>query len=107
MIDFDIVNNQNGRFKYVYDNGPSFRRWEKFEIVCDDKFQDILGANGTTQFNRLKELWNYKGTFGMGAPEDSYSVHWAKDPLEKSFIVFPREVGDKIELSVAISLEEA
>lgn len=107
MIDFDIVNNQNGRFKYIYDNGPGFRRWSQFLVVCDESFQDLLGAAASVQLSNVREIWNYKGSFGMQAPEEVYSVHWAKDPLERSFIVFPVDPSGPIEQLVAITLEEA
>jgi hypothetical protein len=104
--DFDIVHNQNGKFKYVYDNGPGFRRWPAFMITCQDKFQAIIGANAATQYQRLSELWDYRGILGMSAPEGTYSIHWAIDPIEQNFIQFPKQVGDVIERDISVQFEE-
>lgn len=106
-IDFDIVHNQNGKFKYVYDNGPGFKRWPQFMITCQEAFSSLLGANAATQFARLQALWEHRGTLGMSAPEGTYSIHWATDPLEQSFLIYPKAVGDKIERDVAVQFEEA
>lgn len=106
-LDYDIVHNQNGKFKWVYDNGPGFRRWPPFEVTCQDQWQDILGFNAAQQFANLLKLWNYPGTLLMSAPDGVYSVHWSADPQEQNFIRYPREVGDQIEMDVGIQLEEA
>ena len=106
-LDFDVVHNQNGIFKYVYDNGPGFRRWDTFEVSCQDKFSEITGANAATQFSNLLKFWNYPGVLGMQAPDGTYDVHWAQDPQQRSFLLFPHEVGDNIEYDVAVTLEEA
>jgi hypothetical protein len=111
----DIVINQNGTFKYNYDNGPGPYRWRPFELVFDDKFAKRLAyAVGTTtpisatmQWNAFQALWNHFGPKNMRAPEDVYSVMFPSQELERQFIQFPRAVGDKIEYTVAIQVEEA
>lgn len=106
-LDFDIVKNQNGKFKWIYDNGPGFKRWPTFMIRCDDNFQGLTGANAATQYARLLELWTHPGVLGMQAPEGSYSVHWAAEPIEPDFLRYPVEPGAHIEVDVAVQLEEA
>ena len=106
-LDFDIVHNQNGKFKYVYDNGPGFKRWETFEITCQDNWTQFLALNAQQQFAALLKFWNFPGIMGMQTPEGTYSIHWAQDPQEQNFIIFPREVGDGIEMDVAVTFEEA
>lgn len=108
MVDFDIVKNQNGKFKYVYDNGPGFFRWAPFVIRCDSAFASLVGANAQAQYDNLQKMWNHPGLLGMYTPEGrSYTVHWAGESLERGFIVFPREVGDLIEYDVTVQFEEA
>lgn len=106
-IDFDIVHNQNGRFKYVYDNGPGFRRWNTFEITCQNAFENLVQVNAEQQYARLIRMWNFKGALGMEIAEEVYSVHWAQETVEPAFVQFPREVGDHIERDVRVQFEEA
>ena len=106
-VDSDTVHNQNGKFKYVYDNGPGFRRWPSFVISCQDGFQSLVGVNGEQQYTHLRRLWNYRGIMGMEIAEEVYDVHWAQDPMEANFVVFPREVGDQVERDVTVQFEEA
>jgi hypothetical protein len=107
-IDSDIVHNQNGRFKYVYDNGGGFRRWNTFQVSCQQAFQAILGANAQQQYDRLREMWVHKGVLGMTILGDTYSVHWAQDPMEPAFVPqFPVEVGGIVERDISVQFEEA
>ena len=106
-VDFDIVHNQNGKFKYVYDNGPGFRKFPSFDIHCEDQFQALTGANAANQYARLREMWSYRGILGLEIAEEAYSVHWPAEALESAFIIFPREVGDVIERTVTVQFEEA
>lgn len=106
-VDMDVVHNQNGKFKYVYDNGPGFRRWSPFAIQCEDRFQALVGANAQNQYARLRQLWNYKGVLKMQIADEIYAVHWPQENVESAFIIFPREVGDNIEREVTVQFEEA
>lgn len=103
----DIVHNQNGVFKYVYDNGPGVFEWNQFEIEINDKFSAQLGT-ATTQYNNLQFLWNYLGgPIGMAAPEGVYSVGFTGAPLERQFKVYPSAAGDKAaEARYVINIEE-
>lgn len=106
-MSYDVVHNQNGRFKYIYDNGPGFKVWSPFVIRCDNAFQTLLNANALAQYGHLEEMWNYKGIMGMETPEGIYNVHWSTSQLERGFVVFPREVGDSIEYDITVQFEEA
>jgi hypothetical protein len=106
-IDFDIVHNQNGKFKWIYDNGPGFKRWPAFVITCQDVFQYLVGANAAAQFDRLLELWEHKGNLVIEGPDGVHNIHWSSDPQEQSFIRYPRQEGDKIEMDVQVQFEEA
>lgn len=106
-LDTDTVHNQNGKFKYVYDNGPGFKRWNTFELSLQDTFSPLVGANAAQQYARLLEMWNHKGTLGMAIAGESFSVHWAQETVEPNFIIFPREVGATIERDVRVQFEEA
>lgn len=107
-VDSDTVHNQNGKFKYVYDSGPGFRRWAPFDIVCEGGVVSRMlnGASAATQYARLREMWNYKGVLGMEIAAEVYQVHWAQDPLEPLFRIFPRLVGDTVERTVSVQFEE-
>jgi hypothetical protein len=104
----DTVHNQNGVFRYRYDNGPNFREWGSFDIVCADEFTNVCGGGATQQQANLEFLWQYIGKMGLADPFGSYSVGWATD-----FGLQPRisgkiaNVGDKLELRYEIELEEA
>lgn len=103
----DIVHNQNGVFKYLYDNGPSYRSWEPFRLIIDDRFAPIVGS-ATVQYQNLMDMWERTGPFEMEGPDgELYDVHWAVDKLEKDFISFPASVGDKIEYTITVQFEEA
>jgi hypothetical protein len=107
-LDSDTVHNQNGKFKYVYDNGPGFRRWPSFTVICQDgPPATMLGVSALNQYLNLRRLWNYKGVLGMEIAEEIYSVHWASETLEPAFKYFPRQVGDTIEREVQVQFEEA
>lgn len=105
-IDQDIVKNQNGKFKYLYDNGPGWKKWSPFNIHCEEKFSTMLGgATAGEQYRRLQTLWEHPGYLGMAAPEGVYSVHWG-DSLERSFRVFPKNNGDVQEYVAVVQFEE-
>lgn len=107
-IDTDVVKNQNGKFKYVYDNGPGFYQWAPFEIVCDNKFSGALGASAATQYTRLKQIWDNVGSFGFRSPEGTEYpvVHWAQSSHDRQFRVFPKKSADAIEYIVTVEFEE-
>lgn len=105
-IDKDVVHNQNGKFKYVYDNGPGFRRWGQFNLHCEQMFATMVGATAQAQYDRLVGLWEHPGLLGMTTPDGTYAVHWG-DSMERSFRVFPRNVNDLQEFVVAVQFEEA
>lgn len=104
-IDTDVVKNQNGKFKYIYDNGPGWKKWSPFEIVCEDTFTQFLGATAGGQFERLRQLWEHPGVLGMEAPEGAYTVHWS-DSMERSFRIFPANEADRHEFVVQVQFEE-
>jgi hypothetical protein len=107
-VETDIVKNQNGRFKYVYDNGPGFRVWSPFSIVCEEKFADVVGGNAQTQYANLRKFWNHPGLLGMRAPDGTYIVHWTQSSIEQNFRVFPIEASPtSIEYEVVVQFEEA
>lgn len=102
---WDDVHNQNGLFRYTYDNGPNFNTWDPFQIVCDDAFKDLGAAS--VQLGNLLFLWKYKGLITMRAPDAVYNVMWSSQPLEKAFEQFPHAVGDKMTLAVTVTFEDA
>lgn len=106
-LDSDTVHNQRGKFKYVYDNGPGFRRWGSFQITCQSAFEDFLQANALTQYMNLRRMWNFRGIMGLEITDEVYSVHWAQETIEPNFIQFPRQVGDTIERDIQVQFEEA
>lgn len=104
----DTVHNQNGVFRYFYDNGPNSRTWEPFAIVASDAFTSVAGGGATQQAANLDFLWQYVGPMGMQAPEGTYTVGWAPGTeYLPAFTRFPSEVGDKIELRTDINIVEA
>lgn len=105
-IDTDIVVNANGNFKYVYDNGPGFKKWDPFTIKCEDTFRQFLGVNATVQKARLEEMWQHPGNLGLVAPEGTYTVHWG-DSVELTFRHFPAAPGDEMAFSVQVQFEES
>lgn len=106
-LDVDIVHNQNGKFKYLYDNGPGFKQWSPFTVMCHDTFQSELGVAATAQYSRIREMWEYPGALGMRAPEGTYGVHWSSSPMEQAFRAFPIYVTDTPEWDVVVQFEEA
>ncbi len=107
-MDSDVIHNANGKFKYVYDNGPGFRKWEPFTVRCEEIWQKFLGKTASEQLAQLMALWEYPANLVLGAPEGTYNVHWAVDTdLEQAFIIFPREVGQAPEYDVMVQFEEA
>lgn len=105
-IDTDVVINANGAFKYVYDNGPGFRKWNPFNIHCEDKFQVILGLSATQQYAELLKMWRHPGNLGMVAPDGTYIVHWS-DSVDVSFRTWPVETGSAMEFRVQVQFEES
>lgn len=106
-ISVDVVHNQNGKFKWLYDNGPGFQKWEPFEIACENSFATILNANAAQQYARILEMWNHPGSLGMKTPDGVYNIHWSENPIDRAFRVFPRLVGATLEWSVTVQFEEA
>jgi hypothetical protein len=107
-VDSDTVHNQNGKFKYIYDNGPGFRRWSTFQIICQDSFASLVGANASTQYSRLREMWNHKGILGMTIGSETFSVHWPQENISPAFVVFPRIANaTAIERDIDVQFEEA
>lgn len=106
-IDSDIVINQNGRFKWVYDNGPGFMRWAPFNIRCEDAFLNLLGWAATRQYSNLFHAWSYPGKLGLKTPDGVYSVHWAGQALEPQMRQYPLRATDVIEYTVVVQFEEA
>jgi hypothetical protein len=106
-IGWDDVQNANGHFRYVYDNGPSGKSWKTFELVTNDNFTNLLGASATQQFLNILNLWDYTGPMGMSAPDGIHEVHWGQASLLPKFETMPGSAGDKIDYSVAVQFEEA
>ena len=104
-IDHDIVKNQNGKFKYLYDNGPGWRKWSPFNLHCERSFETEVGLTATQQYAALVAMWDHPGYLGMQTPDGTYTVHWA-DNLEKSFRVFPSSSGEEREYIVVVQFEE-
>ena len=105
-IEYDVVHNQNGLFKYIYDNGPGFRKWAPFSVACENAFASIVGATAAMQLTRLREMWAHPGVLGMSAPDAVYTVHWAQQALEQNFKIFPKEVNHLKEYEVVVQFEE-
>lgn len=106
-IDKDVVVNQNGKFKYIYDNGPGFKAWGPFSIMCEETFKSQVNVGtAAQQFDHLREMWEHRGVLGMQAPEGTYTVAWSSD-LERNFRVFPISATSLLELEVVVQFEEA
>lgn len=105
-IDQDIVINANGKFKYVYDNGPGFKKWNPFKIHCEEKFKDNLGLTAAQQYAKLVEMWEHPGNLLMQSPDGTYAIHWS-DSVERSFRVFPKSTGDLLEYVAVVQFEES
>lgn len=106
-LDFDVVHNQNGKFKYVYDNGPGFRRFSSFAIACEIPFEDIVQATAEQQYERLLEMWRHRGILGLEAAGEVFNVHWTADPVEPNFVIYPQTTDERIERRVTVQFEEA
>lgn len=106
-IEVDTVINQNGRFKWIYDNGPGFRQWSPFVIRCEDVFKNLIGYSATQQYSNLLRIWSHPGILGMKTPDGTYSVHWAQQALQPELRQFPLQPGDPVEYSVTVQFEEA
>jgi hypothetical protein len=106
-VDKDVVINQNGKFKYIYDNGPGFKQWAPFSVVCEEIHRTLLGFTAAQQYAHLRELWEYRGVLGMSTPDGAHTVAWSSD-LERNFRVFPKLAGASIiDYEVVIQFEEA
>jgi hypothetical protein len=102
-IDMDVVKNQNGQFKWVYDNGPGFKKWPPFQIGLDDK---LYPSGASAALASLAGLWQHPGVLGMQTPEGTvHRVIWG-DTLEQNFRVFPTP-GKINEYKVDVQFEEA
>lgn len=103
----DVVHNQNGKFKYIYDNGPGFKKFSPFNIHCEDTFQALLNATVAVQFAHLIEMWNHPGVLGLKDPEGVvHTVHWAGD-MDKAFRIFPLKNATQVGKIVAVQFDEA
>lgn len=104
----DIVKNQNGKFKYIYDNGPGFKAWEPFSILCSNSqpFTTFIGATAGAQLANLRRLWEHPGLLRLRAPEADYNINWAPGSLEQNFRVYPKQVGELLEYEVVVQFEE-
>jgi hypothetical protein len=106
-IDKDEVVNQNGKFRYIYDNGPGFKQWSPFTFKLDKQFEAILNATVAQQYAHLREMWEHRGVLGMQTPDGVHTVAWGGD-LERNFVVFPVDAGaSQIEYEVVVQFEEA
>lgn len=105
FIEQDVVKNQNGKFKYLYDNGPGFNKWQPFTIHCEKAFASELGASATVQLARLRQMWEHPGLLGLQGPDGVHTVHWAGDH-ERAFRVFPKRVTQALEFTVVVQFEE-
>jgi hypothetical protein len=107
-VEIDEVKNQNGKFKYVYDNGPGFREWSPFSVVCEERFSTMGLGTAQQQYDNLRKFWNHPGLLGMQAPEGTYVVHWTPNSIEKNFRIFPVAAGaTSLEYEVIVQFEEA
>jgi hypothetical protein len=107
-LEFDVVVNQNGKFKWLYDNGPGFKKWSPFTIRCEDVFKPLVkGLSATQQYAALQHAWAHPGLLGLAAPDGTYSVHWSQGALEPELRQYPVQTGDPIEFSVTVQFEEA
>lgn len=105
-IEYDVVINQNGKFKYIYDNGPGFKKWSPFKIHCEERIgSSMLGQTAAQQYANLVTLWEHPGVLGMKAPEGTYIVHWGDD-IENNFVVFPITTSQVREYEVQVQFEE-
>lgn len=105
----DIVHNQNGIFKYVYDSGPNIFTWDPFELVFSDRFAGALdGKSATQQWQDFQSLWQHLGTKSLEGPEGSYDVHFPAQNIEPRWGSgrFPANSTDSFDLRVTIELEE-
>jgi len=109
FVEVDEVKNQNGKFKYVYDNGPGFRQWSPFSIVCEEKFAQQGLGSAQTQYDNLRKFWNHPGLLGMQTPDGVYpAIHWTPNQIERNFRIFPAIAGaTSIEYEVIVQFEEA
>ena len=104
-IDHDVVKNQNGKFKYIYDNGPGWKKWSPFNVHCEQAFASVVGATAGGQLARIRQLWEHPGLLGMTTPDGTYTVHWS-DEMEREFRIFPKQNGDITEHVVTVQFEE-
>lgn len=103
----DVVKNQNGEFRYRYDNGPLSRIWQPFRIFISDRFEQWAGS-ATQQQANLEFLWEYtEGPLQLGTPFGTYNVDWAGAPLEPETYGYPQGVGDKLDWAYTVNFEEA
>lgn len=106
-LEYDVVINQNGKFKWLYDNGPGFKKWSPFTIRCEDVLKPYLGAMATEQYRNLLHAWAHPGLLGLKTPDGTYTVHWAQQTLEPQLRQYPRKANDPVEYTVVVQFEEA
>jgi len=104
-VNWDDVHNQNGHFRYRYDNGPGALTWGNFQLVFNDSLAPA-GPSATQMLANFNFLNQYTGAMGLAAPDGIYSVAWGKSDLEHRFGQFPAGVGDKYERRVVVSIVE-
>jgi len=105
-IEHDIVINANGKFKYVYDNGPGFKKWSPFKLRLEERLSSITGLSAAQQYALLVSLWEHPGNLSMRAPEGVYTVHWS-DSVERAFKVFPMSSTAIQEYVAVVQFEES
>lgn len=106
--DQDIVKNQNGKFKWVYDNGPGFRTWNPFKVRLENGA--MFPQSATQGLADITSLWNHVGIMGFQTPDGQvFNVIWTNNALEQNFHIFPKPGVPvaQLEWEVTIQLEEA
>jgi hypothetical protein len=105
-IDSDTVKNANGKFKYIYDNGPGFREWSPFSVVCEEELATYGIGTAAQQYAKLTEMWEHPGLLKMKAPDGTFDVIWSPGNREQNFRIFPHNNGDTLEYEVVVQFEE-
>lgn len=104
-FDTDTVHNENGKFKYLYDNGPGFKKFAPFDIVCEQRLGTMLNLTAAQQLANLLTLWEHPGVLGMRAPEGTYTVHWAES-MDQAFRIWPIVATAPKEIIVTVQFDE-
>lgn len=104
-VGWDDVHNQNGHFRYRYDNGPGALSWSPFQLVFNDNLKPA-GPSATQMLSNFAFLNQYTGAMGLAAPEGVYTVAWGKSDIEHRFTEFPVGAGDKYEWRTVVNIVE-